>query len=355
MSEANGIAPGSAPPESPRAKRSGFLRRRLGGVAEAVTVLLVAATAAGLFGSLHWILDLCAHFRMQGAVAGFILGAALFLLRRSRFATLAFACGAIHFSFLVPFYLEGARAGDGDRPGPDLVIKAMLSNVNTRRGSPESVGRWIEMESPDLLVLQEIDEGWVERLGPVLVAYPHRVVRARDDNFGIGIFSRLPMSTSSTHFLEPASVPVLVAGIEVDGRSVQVIAAHPLPPIGPRYARDRDRFLAWLPGLVDSTAPNLLLGDLNTTRWGHAFRRLLAESGLRDSSEGSGWQPTWPVEPSFLRIPIDHCLHSPDLAIVSRRIGPDVGSDHFPLVIEVGIPAKSSSGRPESVSHEDAR
>lgn len=38
-----------------------------------------------------------------------------------------------------------------------------------------------------------------------------------------------------------------------------------------------------------------------------------------------------------MSIPIDHCLHSPDITVINRRVGSDVGSDHYPLIIDFSI------------------
>ena len=66
----------------------------------------------------------------------------------------------------------------------------------------------------------------------------------------------------------------------------------------------------------------------------HHFRLLLRRTGLRDSARGRGVQPTWPAGSPLLAIPLDHCLHSPDIAILQRRIGGDVGSDHYPVIVD---------------------
>lgn len=39
----------------------------------------------------------------------------------------------------------------------------------------------------------------------------------------------------------------------------------------------------------------------------------------------------------FMLIPIDHCLVSNDIIILDRRIGSNVGSDHYPIYIELGL------------------
>ena len=70
------------------------------------------------------------------------------------------------------------------------------------------------------------------------------------------------------------------------------------------------------------------------TPFSNHFERLLVGSGLLDSGRGYGVQATWPTGNPLLRIPIDHCLHSPAIRIVDRRVLPGAGSDHFPLVVD---------------------
>ncbi len=81
----------------------------------------------------------------------------------------------------------------------------------------------------------------------------------------------------------------------------------------------------------------MVLGDFNTTPWNYYFQKFLKESGLRDSSQGFGPQPTWPNFSRLLSIPIDHCLHSAEIVIVGRQIGPDVGSDHYPVIVDYAL------------------
>ena len=77
------------------------------------------------------------------------------------------------------------------------------------------------------------------------------------------------------------------------------------------------------------------MGDLNTTSWSPFFSDLIEESGLRDSRKGFGIQTTWPDGLFLLRIPIDHCLVSKDISVLDRRVGPSIGSDHFPVTVDL--------------------
>lgn len=78
----------------------------------------------------------------------------------------------------------------------------------------------------------------------------------------------------------------------------------------------------------------------------------MSKTGLKNSRQGFGLLPTWPIKtnyppyakiPSFLTgllsIPIDHCLISPDIKVAKTRTGPNVGSDHRPLITDLLIPA----------------
>jgi len=39
----------------------------------------------------------------------------------------------------------------------------------------------------------------------------------------------------------------------------------------------------------------------------------------------------------LLGIPIDHCLVSPEIIVTKRSVGPSVGSDHYPVIIDFSI------------------
>ena len=64
--------------------------------------------------------------------------------------------------------------------------------------------------------------------------------------------------------------------------------------------------------------PFVLIADLNASRWSYPFRKLLRESGLRDSATGYGWQPTWPAHNPLMQTAIDHCLYSDGVEILER-------------------------------------
>jgi hypothetical protein len=87
-------------------------------------------------------------------------------------------------------------------------------------------------------------------------------------------------------------------------KPLTILATHPLPPIGATYYSLRnDQFDAL------ASAVNASNGPL----------------------------PSWPSLLPFAMIPIDHCLVSGEFTVIDIKIGPDVGSDHLPLIVELGL------------------
>src|SRR5690606_38520127 len=97
--------------------------------------------------------------------------------------------------------------------------------------------------------------------------------------------------------------------------------------------------------------PSIIAGDINVTPWSPLFESVKNRSGLRDSGLGFGYQPTWPTMLPFAiqRIPIDHVLISKHFHVSHRALGPAMGSDHFPLIVDLQLAAIASDPLDEPV------
>ena len=306
------------------------------GLLAAGGAVVCACALAGFLGGFWWVFDLFSHFRVQYA-AGLALLALIFLAGRRRGTALMFlSFAALNAAVVLPLWFGGSRADEGATPR----LRVMLLNVNSRLGDPERVREVVLKEDPDILVLEEVSYRWAAVMGLLTKSYPQSLIIPREDNFGIALFSKLPLEDRRGVEIGSAGVPSIHAKVRTAGALLHVIATHPLPPGGRDYSLLRNEQLARLPDHVPRGDPVLLLGDLNVTPWSVHFRRLLHRSGLRDSAKGFGVQPTWPNFNPLLRIPLDHCLHSPDIRIVDRRVGEDVASDHYPLIVDIVVPPK---------------
>jgi endonuclease/exonuclease/phosphatase (EEP) superfamily protein YafD len=218
------------------------------------------------------------------------------------------------------------------------ALRVLLLNVHTENRRFDMVEAFIQKSHPDLIVLEEVNDEWMEKLANVRVQYPHGLQEIREDNFGIALFSKLPTEESEVVYLGDAELPSVTAVVQFMGKTLKILGTHPLPPAGAENSQLRNQQLQLIPGFfAEWQGPTVLLGDLNTTPWSHHFQRLLRDSGLTDSARGFGWQTTWPASLLPLRIAIDHGLISRDLRVVARQVGPNVGSDHLPLLVEIAV------------------
>lgn len=358
------------------------LSLRCDGLIIAAGVVAGIGTVCGYFGSYSWVLDLFSHFRVQYLV-GLTLVALLLLVLRKRKSAVVFGVFAIANLWTVFPLFSGKPVHIASS---NRTYRALLSNVNTANEHPERVAAVIRQYNPDIVVLEEISDKWVSDLRETFNLYPYKQVEPRDDNFGIALLSRVPFTKCDTlhsrsirrlhssGFLEKGNkisriappgglfshsfmkvtdgfyaaddpintgeieAPSIVAEIQTEGGNCTILATHPPPPVGSAYSRQRNgQFSAISEYVRNAKSEVLLLGDLNTSPWSPFFRQLLLESGLRDGSQGLGIQPTWPTANSLFRIPLDHCLHSPNIQIISKKVGPDVGSDHFPIIVDFQI------------------
>lgn len=299
-------------------------------------------TATAFFGGIGWLFEISSHFRVQYA-ACLMVPAVFFSLRRRFRAVVIFAGFAAANLIVVGHCLSGAKS---PRKTGDHNLRVMLINVRTENKRYDLVIACINKYRPDLLVVEEVDERWLNELGRLREEYPYVKHEPREDNFGVAMFSRLAINSAEIVYPGGAEVPSVTAQLEVGDRRLTVLGTHPLPPGSPSNFRLRNEQLDAVAKWVRSqTNPVVVLGDLNATPWSYYFRRFVSESGLVDSSKGTGIHATWPAGFFPLRIPIDHCLASPDIGVAGKMIGGNVGSDHLPVIVDLHLPSVGSRER----------
>jgi endonuclease/exonuclease/phosphatase (EEP) superfamily protein YafD len=300
-------------------------------LASAACALLTVATLLGFAGRYWWLFDLFAHFRIQYLVSGLALASLLLLCRRFLSLAAAGASIAINLFCVWPYYLPPAIRYDANLP----VMRAATINVNTANRRFELVTSYIRETRPDVLLLVEVNGDWIRAMEGISADYPYQRCEPQEDNFGIALYSRSPWLKCETVYLGEAQVPSLVAAFDIGGRTLTVFGTHALPPVDEVYSRRRNSQLSEVADFLASVSgPKMLLGDFNATPWSFAFANLLKRSALRDSSLGMGVRPTWPVGKLPLKLPIDFCLVSEEILVRDRWIGPQVGSDHYPLAVD---------------------
>lgn len=330
-----------APPVATDTPATRRLRLSFAGLIEATAFAALVATFLGRLGQFDWRFELAAHFPAQYAVC-LAIGSAVALARR-RWRSAAILLIGVGVNLFVLWQHGAVRQVPDGVAGAGLRILSL--NVLSSNRHYDAALRVIREEHPDLIVVMELTGAWARGLEPLTGDYPHRVIVAREDNFGIACYSRRPLLRQEVITVGPAGLPSIEVEVELDGRRVDVIATHPLPPVSGRRAAARDGQLLALGARFRAREhPALIVGDLNTTPWAPGFQRLLAESGLRDTLAGRGWQPTWPAPLGRAGIPIDHCLVTAGWTVSERRPCRSICGDHHPLLIELHLAADPGAG-----------
>jgi endonuclease/exonuclease/phosphatase (EEP) superfamily protein YafD len=297
-----------------------------------LTLGLSLATVLGFLGRAYWVFDLFSHFRVQIFQLCLVLVGIALWKRRNKQAALLALLACLNYAFILPFYFGKPSPANGP------TVRAMLMNINASNGNTEQVLAAIQNASPSLLLLEEVTPKWAHELSVLRADYPYRVDAHQVGCFGIMLLSKVPLSHTNVVSIGDSGVPSILATAHLPQGDIAVIGTHPLPPVGAAYSKHRNNQLAALTPVVrEQKKPVLLIGDLNVSPWSPYFTRLLKDSGLKNSMKGFGFQPSWPANNHFLRIPIDQILYSREITIHRRVVGADVGSDHLPVIVDFSL------------------
>jgi endonuclease/exonuclease/phosphatase (EEP) superfamily protein YafD len=231
-------------------------------------------------------------------------------------------------------WIGGAQYDSDSTAEP--FLKVVSVNVRTENEEVGKVLDFVRTADADAVLFMEVDDFWEEGLQPLKAIYPNSRFESRVDNFGIALYTKLEVEKLEIRHPGEADVPIVVATLKKDGRSFQLAGVHPVPPIGQWNSQHRNEDIKAYAALArESEGPMLLVGDLNSSPWSKGMRILTGGSDLRLGGALNAAMPTWMVG-TLVSIPIDHALAQKPLTLLRRSVGPEVGSDHRPIVIEVG-------------------
>jgi endonuclease/exonuclease/phosphatase (EEP) superfamily protein YafD len=295
------------------------------------------ATVAGFFGGTWWVLDLLAGFRHQLAIGLMICAVAAAFARWRKTAVAIGLLAAVNIALVAPLYIGPSRPETGE-------LRVLSFNVLGSNRQYGEVVDFIRASDADVVVLHEVTRRWEEAIEEAAATFddwPYEITeaRARGDLFGSMVLVKSGAVVESFGFAvtDPRAIEILLP----DG--VALLAIHPLSPSSEFRAQQNDRQLLfatnWAAG---QDGPTVVFGDFNATPWSYPFRRLLSSTDLSNSARGFGLDLSYPADGNpLVRVPIDHLLFSDGLAVVDRRLGPAMGSDHFPLTVDLALVATS--------------
>jgi len=299
--------------------------------------VLALASLAAFGGRWVWWLDVLANFRAQYVVGLAVFGLIITMSRWKKTGYGVLAVALVNLVVVLPLYIGSPADARIGAPS----IRVMSFNLLSTNEEYSEVIEYIESIDPDLVLLHEASRPWEVAVESADLGY--RVIRARSDDliFGTLVLVRGEDVTAISHGFSSSSPRAVSLVFTPPGWDTQlsVLGTHPLAPTDAERAELRNaqlRFAAdWAAQQSDAF---LVVGDFNSTPWSYPFRRLMALTDLHNSQAGYGLQPSFPTTSNLLlRVPIDHLLQSDALEVTSRQLGPALGSDHFPLVVDLQL------------------
>ncbi len=299
---------------------------------------LIIGTVMAWFAPHGFWPDIMSNFRAVYLGCAIFGAVSLAILRRPRWALVSAVVAAANVAPVVPWVgvsPETPPACATEDQAHIVVINAFIGNERF-----DLIVDYVRDEDPDILVISEL----YPDLGKMLEEeFPYAKWREANSAWGIGIFSKYPLGPTEVVRTEigPPQLDGLVHGPKGDFR---LLAAHPPAPGHPLAARERNEALELLAERArTSEIPVVLAGDLNVTMWSPHYEPL-EDAGLRNAREGRSVAGTFPQKLPPFRVPIDHVMHTSDIAVCDFGLGRNINSDHLPITARIVLPESERTG-----------
>lgn len=292
-------------------------------------------TLFALLSRLYWFFELFIHFTLQYAVILFVLIAVALIKKQKTYAVI----------FLLFCVINTIPVLSSLKTPPVVAttnhIKLRMASINVRSSNTQHqrLIDYVKEVNPDIVLLVETNWRWDENLDDIKALYPHSYIRPRWDSYGISLYSRFPLTKKEMVYLNDVPLPILRVTVKINNQEVDIFGVHFAPPIGPGSASYRNRQMKGLQKLLENKKENIIVaGDMNTTPWSPHFQDLINTNDMKNSLDGHGLGISWPSFFFPLGIAIDHVLVSKNITVQRRQVGRDIGSDHFPVLVDMMIP-----------------
>jgi endonuclease/exonuclease/phosphatase (EEP) superfamily protein YafD len=345
---------------------------RLTRLAVVCVALLGLLTLLGLLSPLDWLADRAADLRVQTTLALGLLAVALGTTRHLRIAAGTTGLALVNLLVLWPLLSPGLRPlapawwppallprmvtlpqGVPDELGPQLPLRVMSTNVWYRNRDYAAVRAAVRAGGPDIAVFLEVTPRWAQELAMLRDLWPYQRWVPGVGHDAVMVISRWPWHSATPVVLGRAGdADAVRVTVMPGGHPLDILGVHLRWPVTPVTAAARARALASLAGLArTSQRPLIILGDLNLTPHDGQFARLLAVGRLRNGAAAAGLVTTWPAWARLAgqQVPglqLDHCLYSRGLTLEQFALGPRVGSDHWPILATLLVPARRHGPAP---------
>ena len=278
---------------------------------------------------------------LPGFYAGLsaILSAFFFLTGMRAWGTLAFLSALIQATFL---FSPSFEAGPGSCSGKNQ-LKLLYVNVYVHNENNGGILELIHRESPDVVFLTEVSAQRLQSLG-LESSFPYSFRQPGLSADGNAIYSRYPLSDVK-RFPHGAYFAALTATLSLTKDSAEafkipLFLLHAPPPPSDPGGEYRFFLLNQLAQQISARGGNraVVIGDFNTAISNPMFERMKRALGMTLVQGDRRVRATWQSRlVPFFYSTIDHLFIGRDMRGCDYVVGPDIGSDHFPILSSVEV------------------
>ena len=299
-----------------------------------IVLILTAIISVGIAYFWDYPLELLSNFRIYYFLIAVIMAIACLVCqiwgwRLKQLFFLSLAVAIFNSVWILPWYLPHPQQGSGNS------IRVLTFNINTQNNHWDEIANSILTLKPDIATIVESSVESKEELFLRLKTKLPFVYRTSGG--GLTILSRFPLVSSQSKTFKNGII--LVASLQVEQKTVNLIAAHPLIPIKPDLFQRRNAFLAEITAYIQQQPePLIFLGDLNLTPWSPYYKQLVNKTNLHNTRLGFGIEPSWLEDATYIhypnwfvalmQIPIDHIFVGSKIKVADCKTAKAANSDH---------------------------
>ncbi len=303
-------------------------------------LLLVSIAIGSSIGGIDYIPERLTHFQIQyWLLAVFLMGA----IAISQYKP-AILLGLVSVSVLSVNLLTWYVPVNTQRTP---FLKVLSSNVWMHNQNYPALLELVRKEDPDIAMFFEVTPSGQQQLDSLNDILPYSAGR----DTGALIYTKLSLNGTKIWFNNPQYPnTTIIENLQHQNKSFTLVGTHPSSPHSEQQFEIRNRQLTSLAEYLATNSEALIVGgDFNVSMWSPYYRQFIDRSKLTNARHGFGVAPSWtPAElrslPNFIQpwlsIPIDHIFTRSGkfkLHPISMKAGPNIGSDHLPIIAEIGV------------------
>ncbi len=295
-------------------------------------VIFSIVNIASFFPTENIFIDLISHFRIQYIAIIFIFFVTFILFvkykRIKKIGSILLSILLICNVYELNPYLHKPVYSNNNKG-----VKIGVYNVLTENNNYNLFLEELKRQKPDIAIVLEVNDKWIENIKTINKYYEYSLECPSEDNFGIALYSKLPLKNQKIEYWSDYAVPVIKADISIRNQIFTLYCVHTLPPTNKEYLLARNTMLKNIASKINNKEKIIVAGDFNTTIFSHIYKNTIKkEGGIDAQSQQSEIKGTWTTKfPEILRITLDHIIVSKNIQIQNYNRGNKIGSDHFPI------------------------